>query len=155
MEGWAIYYFAGYYYRHVISKESPVKWAVLGVLGYILTILGNQGFLPFFGMFLDASSLQPFFTIYCVGCFMFWDKAVKIRDGKLAKVITFLSKNTYMVYLYHLRGIEYVIRKLSLTEYNFVSGLIIVVGGYAVSLLLAHVTNLCLKPVQKLLSKVL
>ena len=155
MEGWAIYYFAGYYYRHIISKESSVKWAILGVLGYVLTILGNQGFLPFFETFLDASSIQPLFTIYCVGCFMFWDKAIKIKDGVFAKIITFLSKNTYMVYLYHLRGMEYVIRKLSLTEYNFVSGLIVVVGGYAVSLLMAYVTNLCLKPVQILLNKVL
>lgn len=155
MEGWVIYYFAGYYYRHVIVKESPIKWAILGIFGYIFTILGNKGLLPFFEIFDDPSSLQPMFTIYCVACFMFWDKAIKIKDGKFANVITFLSKNTYMVYLYHLRGIEYVIRKLSITEDNFVSGIIIVVGGYIVSLLMAYVTNLCLKPIQKLLSKVL
>ena len=155
LEGWAIFYFAGYYYRHVIAKESPIKWAILGIFAYAFTILGNRGFFPFFNTFEDSSSIQPMFTIYCVACFMFWDKAVKIKDGKFASVITFLSKNTYMVYLYHLRGIEYVIRKLNLTENNFVSGLLIVIGGYLISLLLAYVTNLCLKPVQKLLSKVL
>ena len=155
LEGWAILYFAGYYYRHVISKESPIKWIILGVLGYVITILGNYGLLPFFKVFEDPTSIQPMFTIYCVACFMFWDKAIKIKNGKIANVITFLSANTYMVYLYHPRGIEYVIRKLSITEDNVISGFIIVIGAYLISLLLAYVTNLCLKPVQKLLNKIL
>ncbi len=155
MEGWTLYYFAGYYYRHVIVKESPLKWAILGILGYAFTTLGNLGMLPFFEIFEDGTSIQPMFTLYCVAWFMFWDKAVKVKDGWFAKVITFLSRNTYMVYLYHLRGMEYVVRKLSITENGFVSGLLVVVGGYLVSLLMAYVTNLFLKPVQKLLKKVL
>ncbi len=155
MQGWTILYFAGYYYRHVIAKENKYKWILLGIFGYVFTLLGHYGRLHFFKVFLDSTSLQPMFTLYCVGCFMFWDKAVKISEGKIADIIAFLSKNTYMVYLYHLRGIEYVIRKLSITDANFVSGFLIVFGGYVVSLMLVYVTNLCLKPVQKILNKVL
>jgi peptidoglycan/LPS O-acetylase OafA/YrhL len=67
----------------------------------------------------------------------------------------YLSKNNYMVYLFHTRGFEYVARKLNITEANAGSGFIVVIGAYLVSLLLAFVANLCLKPIQSLLRKLL
>lgn len=155
LEGWGIYYLAGYYYRHVIVKENKTKWIILAVIGYVFTVLGNYGYLPFFKIFDDAYSVQPMFTLFCIGCFMFWDKAVKIKEGPFTKVITFLAANTFMIYLFHTRGIEYVVRKLSITEGSFGAGLLVVFGTYAVSLLLAFIANLCLKPVQKLLRKLL
>ena len=85
---------------------------------------------------------------------MFWDKAVKINNNIVAKVISFLSRNTYMIYLFHTRGIEYVVRKLSITDGSFVSGILVIIGAYLISLLLAFIANLCLKPIQKLLDKV-
>ena len=59
-----------------------------------------------------------------------------------------------MIYLYHPRGIEYVVRKFSITEGNFGIGILVTFASYAISLLLAYVTNLCLKPVQKLMEKI-
>ena len=154
LEGWTVLYFAGYYYRHVIAEESILKWILLGIVGYIFTVLGNNGLLPFFKTFEGATNTQPMFIFYCVGCFMFCDRVIRIKDGILGNVLTFLGKHTYMIYLYHPRGIEYVIRKLTITENGIGSGLLIVFGSYLVSLLLAFVTDLCLKPVQKLLKKI-
>ena len=155
LEGWTIYYFAGYYYRHVIVKEKKIKWIILAIVGYAFTVLGINGMLPFFEAFEDATSVQPMYTFLCIGCFMFWDQAVKIRNNTVAKEVMFLSKNNYMVYLFHTRGIEYVVRKLNITEANAGSGFIVVIGAYLVSLLLAFVANLCLKPIQSLLRKLL
>ena len=153
LEGWTLLYFAGYYYRHVIVEESTLKWAILGICGYVITLLGNNGFLRFFKIFDGSTSAQPMFILYCIGCFLFWDKAIRIKDGIPAKIISFLGRNTYMIYLYHPRGIEYVVRKLSITGSNPGIGLLVTFGSYAISLLLAYVTNLLLKPVQKLLEK--
>ena len=86
---------------------------------------------------------------------MFWDQVVKVRSGMFAKVVMFLAKNNYMVYLFHTRGIEYVVRKLSITEANILSGFLVVIGAYLISLLLAFIANLCLKPIQSLLNKIL
>ena len=156
MEGWIIYYFAGYYYRHVIAKESGIKWLLLAIVGYIFTIMGLNGVFPFFKAFEGATNIQPMFTLFCVGCFMFWDKVVKIKnDSTVGRIISFLSINTYMIYLFHTRGIEYVVRKLSITEANLPSGLLVIVGTYFISLLLAFVANQCLKPIQKLINRFL
>lgn len=150
LEGWTIYYFAGYYYRHVIAKENKIKWIVLAIAGYAFTALGINALLPFFKIFEGTTNIQPMYTFLCIGIFMFWDKVVKIDNETVGRVLTFLSKNTYMVYLYHIRGIEYAVRKLSITEANVGSGFLVVIGAYVVSLLLAYITNLCLKPVQKI-----
>lgn len=154
LESWTVFYFGGYYYRHVIAEENKLKWILLAVFGYVFTVVGNNGLLPFFKIFDGATSTQPFFIFYCIGCFLFWDKAVRIKQGKIADIITFLGRNTYMIYLYHPRGIEYVVRKLSITEGNFGIGILVTFASYAISLLLAYVTNLCLKPVQKLMEKI-
>ena len=155
LDGWAIYFFVGYYYRHVIVNESGIKWAILAFIGFVVTLLGINGFIPFFEAFEGGTNIQPLFTLFCVGIFMFWDKVVKINNNVLKKVISFLSENTFMIYLFHTRGIEYVVRKLSITEESFVSGLLVVFGAYLISLLLAFIANLLLKPIQKLLNKII
>ena len=46
LEGWALYFFAGYYYRRIASKEPKIKWIIICILGYVLTILGKMDKLP-------------------------------------------------------------------------------------------------------------
>ena len=147
--GWPIYYFAGYYYRRIIAKESTLKWAILGILGFVGTILGILYMEPFEG----SNNIQPLFTLFCIGCLLFWDKTFKIKDGKFAKVIVFLSSQTFLIYLYHMRGMEYALRKLPVGEPSLANGLLVVFGTFVFSLIAAIVTNLVMKPVQKFLDK--
>lgn len=152
--GWLIYYFAGYYYRRVVSKEPWLKWATLGLFGFVFTLKGMGGDLPFFKNFVGATDIQPMFTIFCMGYLVLWDKIFRI-DNKIANnIILFLSKNTYMIYLFHMRGIEYATRKLHIVEYNVPNGILTVLGTFAVSLIAAFVANSLLKPVQKFIDKV-
>lgn len=151
---WLIYYFAGYYYRHVISKESTIKWAILTIACFVLTVLGLQGKLTFLDSFVYATDFQPMFTVACIGIILLFDKAIKIKNDKVGKVIVFLSTNTFFIYMYHMRGIEYIVRKLSIINNNFGNWLLIVFGTFVVSLLASIVTKLCMKPVQKFLDKV-
>lgn len=152
--GWVIYYFAGYYYRRIVSKESWVKWVILGLVGFAFTILGMRGDLPFFKQFVGATDIQPMFTIFCMGYLVLWNKIFRI-DNKIAnKIILFLSKNTYMIYLFHMRGIEFATRKLNIVENSVSSGILTVIGTFIASLIMAFVANLLMKPVQKLIDKV-
>lgn len=153
LDGWVIYYFAGYYYRRVLSKEKPIKWIIIGLVGFVVTMLGTFGDLPFLKRFAGANDIQPMFTLFCIGYLCLWDKTIKITNKVAAKVIKFLSSNTFLIYLYHMRGIEYILRKANVTEPSFVSGLTVVAGTFAFSLIAAFVTNSCLKPVQKLMDK--
>lgn len=155
LEGWIIYYIAGYYYHHVIVNESITKSIIIGVFSITFTLLGISEKLPFFKDFYGITDFQPMFVLYCVSIFAIWNKFVVIKEENISKIINFLSKNTYMIYLFHIRGIEYIVRKLAITENNIGNGLIVVFGTFLVSLLLGYIANLCLKPIQKLLGKVL
>lgn len=152
--GWVIYYFAGYYYRRVVSKESIVKWIILGLVGFAFTYLGMHGELPFFEFFIGATDIQPMFTLFCMGYLFCWDRVFRIRNKIVSKVILFLSKNTYLIYLFHMRAIDIAVRKLNIVEHNVGNGLLTVLGTFVFSLIAAFVTNLFMKPIQKFIDKV-
>lgn len=149
LEGWLIYYIAGYYYRHVAANEKKTKWILLGLLGFVATSIG----VLFIDHFEGATDIQPMFTIYCVGCLAFFDKFIKINNEKVRKVIGFLSRNTFLIYLYHMRAMEYVLRKFALPNNGFANGMIVVFGTFAIALIASVVTNFLLKPVQKFIDK--
>lgn len=150
LDGWPIFYFAGYYYRHVIAKESKLKWIILGILGFVIT---NAGYL-FYDSFTGAFDIQPMFTIFCVSCLMFWDKAFNISNEKIGKVILFISKNTFLIYLLHMHAIEYVVRKLDIVEASFINGSLVVVGSFILALIASMIVNTIMKPMQKGIDKV-
>lgn len=150
LSGWIIYYFAGYYYRHVVTNESKIKWLIIGLIGFVCTVLG----LNHLDAFEGANDIQPLFTLFCMGCLVFWDKCIILKNEKINKIILFISKNTFMIYLFHLRAMEYVIRKLSIAGASFINGLIVVFGTFIVALVLAIVTNLILKPIQKYMEQI-
>ena len=149
IDGWLIYYFAGYYYRHVISKESKLKWAILGILCYVLTNMGHL----YLDTFVGTTDIQPMFVIFCVSCLMFWDKAIKINGEKKSKVITFISKHTFLIYMFHMRGIEFALRKFNIVNESLGDGLLVVLGAFVFSLIASYIANLLLKLVQKFLDK--
>lgn len=148
LEGWVLYYFAGYYYRHVVSKQKKYVWFIIGLATFTLTILGKLNLKAFAG----TTDIQPLFVIFCVAVLMFWDKAFTIKNEKVQKVINFLSRNTFLIYLFHMRGMEYAIRKLPIGEPSFISGLLVVLGTFVSSLIASFVTNLALRPIQKFIS---
>lgn len=150
LEGWFIYYFAGYYYRHVASKESVLKWALLGIFGLVFTVVGQLFFEPFTG----TTDIQPMYTIFTMGCLLFWDKAFHIKNEKIGKIVGYLSRHTFLIYLFHMRGMEYALRKFSVVEANFGNGLLVVIGTFMFSLIASIVANFLLKPLQKLIDKV-
>lgn len=143
--GWPIYYIGGYYYRHVASKDSLLKWGILGILGYALTIFGEFNIHPFY----SSTECQIMFVLFCMGVLAFYDKAFNLNNEKVNRVIGYISKNTFMIYLFHLRAIEYVVRKFSIVERSLFTGLLVVVLSFIISLLLSIVANMCLKPIQK------
>lgn len=150
LSGWIIYYFAGYYYRHVVVNESKTKWLILGLAGFIATVVG----INYLDRFDAAEDLQPLFTLFCMGCLVFFDKCITIKNEKISKIFVFLSKNTFLIYLFHLRAMEFVVRKLAITGASPINSLLVVFGTFIAALLAAVITNLLLKPIQKLIDKV-
>ena len=154
MDGWLIYYFAGYDYPRIATKKSKIKWIVIGLLGFALTILGKEGSLPFVTRFRGATDIQPFFTLFCMGYLFCWDRFIKIGESFLSRIILFLSKHTYLIYLWHIQGIAYAVRKLNIVDSTNLNSVIVVIGAFVVSLIAAVATNLLMKPIQKYIDNI-
>lgn len=148
-DGWICYYFAGYYYRRVIANESETKWLLIGILSFVLTVLGGLYVDPFVGV----SDLQPFFFLFCISCVMFFDKAISIKNEKIGKTILFISKNTFLIYLVHIQAMGYIVRKLNINDGNLLNGLIVIFTTFILSLVLAVIANTAMKPIQKLIDR--
>ena len=80
LESLAGFWMAGYYYRRIATKESKIKWIVIGLLGFALTILVKEGSLPFATRFIGTTYIQPFFTLFCMGYLFCWDRFIKIGE---------------------------------------------------------------------------
>lgn len=153
IDGWFTYYFAGYYYRRVVANESKLKWAILGIGGFLGTMVGVFYISKILGRFNGSSDFQVMYILFCMGCLMFWDKTFNLKNEKIKKVVYFISSNTFFIYLYHFRLLDFVQRKLAFTNNNFISGTVIVLVTFASSLIASLITRLCLKPVQRLIDK--
>lgn len=152
LDGWYLYYFGGYYYKRIISKESNTKWIILGVAGYVLTVIGRL----FLDRFESATDIATLFALFCIACFLFWDKAVHIKNEKIIKVISFISRYTFYIYLYHMRAIEFLQPRIDslLGTGNTISSILLVLSSFVVSLIASIATDLLLKPLQKAIDKV-
>jgi len=150
LDGWPIYYIGGYYYRHVIVKENKIKWLLLGIIGYVGTWHG----LTYLPRFSGATDIQPLFTLFTIGCLLFWDQFVKVKTSIAQKVIVFLSSNTFLIYLFHMRAMEYALRKFNITTGNVGGGLLVVLTTFLVSLLVSYVVGIVMKIVQRFIDKI-
>ena len=153
LEGWGLYFFCGYYYCRIVSKEPKIKWIIICILGYVLTILGKMDKLPILLYFAGSVDYQPLFTLFCLGYLFCFDNFIKITNDIIQKIILFLSKNTYMIYMFHSQGIAYVVRKLNIVDSSVLNGLIVVFTAFIASLLVSFIANSLMKPIQKLIDK--
>ena len=65
-----------------------------------------------------------------------------------------MSKHTYLIYLWHIQGIAYAVRKLNIVESTNLNSVIVVIGAFVVSLIAAVATNLLMKPIQKYIDNI-
>lgn len=149
-DDWMLYYFAGYYYRHVVVNQSKTKWAILGIGGFVLTNIG----VLFIDNFTAATTSQVLFTLFCMGCLMFWDKGINIKSERIKNIISYLGRHTFLIYLFNFRVIDFVQRKLAITNGSVLNGLAVVIISFIGSLVLSIITGICLKPVQRLIDKI-
>ena len=154
LDGWLIYYVSGYYFRHVIVKESSIKWISLCAFGYLVTCFGVNSLLPVFPQFLGGTDIQPMFTIFCLGFLFIWNRYVVINNETVGKAISFVGSHIYLVYLFHIRGMEYAVRKLHVVNTGLVSWLIVIFGTFAFSFVASVIVDLPMKPVQKFIDKI-
>lgn len=98
MASWTIYFFLGYFHDRMITEENKKFWYVMGIAGFLITVLW-QYVLPFENH--SDKDFAPAYTFFVIGMYTFLLFEIKISWDWLKKVIAFLAKHSFTVYLIH------------------------------------------------------
>lgn len=106
---WVFYFVLGYGCDRLIKKENQKFFVVLGMICGVLTIL--QGvFLP--DRAHNLNDLSPIYTFVTIGMYIFLDRYCVIRNEKIGRVISVLSKYSFSIYLIHIPILDFVCDEL-------------------------------------------
>lgn len=98
MASWTIYFFLGHFHDRIIHEENKKKWYVLGIAGFLVTVLWKY-LLPIENH--SAKDFAPAYTFWVIGLYTFLLYEVKISREWLKRLITFLAKHSFTVYMVH------------------------------------------------------
>ena len=98
MASWTIYFFLGYFHDRIIKKENKKFWYVMGITGFLITVLW-QYLLPVENH--SDKDFAPAYTFFVMGMYTFLLFEVKISWEWLKKVIAFFAKHSFTVYMIH------------------------------------------------------
>lgn len=145
--GWIFVYFAGYFCERIINDRNVKIIYCLGVIGFIVTVLGQS----YLETFEYATDLSVGFIFFVMGCYVFMERHFKINNETLKKlfcpVISYMAKFSFVAYMVHIvvmNGVK-----------NIFEGLFAIIFftfffSYLVSIL---ITTILIKPVQAILRK--
>ncbi len=146
----------GYALERLIKTDKQRNIIMfLGVIGLALTLLR---FILFGTSSADLFTESPIYLFYIVGIYLFLGRVCIIKNDKIKKVISFLAKHSYSMYLMHVFPLEVLktnnpILNLYPNINAYILYVIIIVIVFFTSLIGAIIMdNLLLKPLKRFLN---
>ncbi len=103
LSSWTMYFFLGYFHDRVVSRENKKLWYLLGIAGFLITVLWKY-IIPFENH--NARDFAPAYTFFVLGMYTFLLYEVKIGQKWLENLILFLARHSFTVYLVHYLVLE-------------------------------------------------
>lgn len=97
-KGWLIYFVLGYAWKRLNGKGSYLPFALMGIGGFFITIiqkLVTPSFTP------GIHDLAPTMMAMSLAIFLFFEFYGNVKVPVLVKIIDFISRHSYSVYLIH------------------------------------------------------
>lgn len=97
-KGWFIYFVLGYALKRLYVSSCYLPFAVLGIAGFGITMVQKcvtPSFTP------GIHDLAPTMMAMAAAIFMFFEHFGDIKAPVLAKVVSFISRYSYSIYLIH------------------------------------------------------
>lgn len=147
LDSWLLTFFAGYYSKRVITQKNKRKWYSLGLACLTVNLLASC-LIPQHYKF--STDLAPAFVIFVMTFYVFLKNEVRITNPLFQKILLFLSKHSFVIYLIHYHVISYITLRIVKSESSVVSFFSSVGVTFLISLVLAVIFHGCvLNPVQK------
>lgn len=103
MASWTLYFFLGHFHDRIIGEENKKIWYLLGIAGFLITVFWKY-LLPFENH--SDKDFAPAYTFFVIAIYTFLLYEVKITRQWLKKLLFFLAKHSFTVYLVHYVIIE-------------------------------------------------
>ncbi len=117
-----------------------------------MTVLGQVLF-PY--NYNNAVDLAPAYILFVIALYVFMEKEIKISNNVVKRIISFMAKHSFSVYMVHWNVRSYITPKIVHEPSDMVSFLLNVMITLLSSVFLAVVFDvLIINPVQKLMNRV-
>ena len=152
LEGWLYCYVIGYIIDHCPSINSSLVYA-LGVFGYFIGVVGVT-----FAKdnYKYPTDLAPGFILFSMAAYLFFREHILIRNDNLKKILCFISKYSFLVFLLHWHVLKYVVYRAFGDGHGINESLLYVLKvfcTFAISLVAAIIIDIPMNYLKKHLKK--
>ena len=142
MASWTIYFFLGYFHNRIVNESNKKLWYILGIAGFLITVLW-QYILPVENH--SDKDFAPAYTFFVLGMYTFLLYEIKIPWNLVKKIIAFLAKHSFTVYLIHYLILEIIGQRFYEGNSAKVGFLLTYVVGFACSVFAAVIFDYVLE----------
>lgn len=103
MASWTIYFFLGYFHHRIINESNKKFWYLCGIIGFLITILW-QYILPIENY--SDKDFAPAYIFFVIALYTFLLNEVHVKWEPVKKIISFVAKHSFTVYMIHYLIIE-------------------------------------------------
>lgn len=159
ISGWLNYYILGYFSDRIIRTKKNI--IVIMVIAAICFLITNWQLIYFPSHAVNACDLSPIYTIFTLGLYLFLERVLIIKNNLLKKIIGFIARYTFSVYMIHIIVIQFLSEKTNVFDLlgnmnQYLHYLWCVIITFIISFVLAVVIdNSILKIIKILCSKIL
>lgn len=157
LDGWIYYFIMGYFCDRIKELKHKKTISLCTLTAFVLTICIACYFPQYTKNLWD---LSPIYTIYVLGIYLLFDRVILIKSRIIIKIVSFLAKYSFSVYLIHTLVLRAFQKFVGLIHVNMINQYILymlsIVSVLLLSTILAFIIdNILVNPIKKAMKKIL
>lgn len=98
LSGWVFYFFLGYYCDRVLAVKKLTPLYAAGAVGLAVNLAASY-MVPEHNLY--SMDLSVAYILFAMALYMFLKTKVVIRNGRIKKLLSFVAKHAFLVYMLH------------------------------------------------------
>lgn len=151
--GWPLLFFLGYYCHRIINDRNKKILYIVGIMGFMVSVLGQ---ILFGDHYQNSRDQAVAFIIFTMAAYTFMEKEIVIRNKYVIRIISLVSKYSFLIYMLHNDIIHRITTKMVTTELSVCYFAETIILTLLISIVMAILLEKCIiHPAQTILRKCL
>lgn len=152
LSGWVMLFFLGYYCSRIVNNTNKKFLYLLGAIGGLITVWGKY-FIP--DRYYNSLDLAVAFIGFTMAFYTFLDKEILIKNTYAKKVILFLAKYSFTIYMLHWHVLFKITSKIVRGQSTVCSWIISIFITVIICILLSVILDLLIiSPIQRFVKRI-